>query len=145
MLLIEGILEDGDINKDTKSLLLSGLNMQMITVLNSHERTLADWKELLALADTRFELTRVIQPPASSLSVLEVTWRPNLEDGPSVKNNTVDFPNSATRGFQNGESRGVSGDESNSVSDGISSGQVEVEVHGNLQRQDCQENICGVM
>lgn len=46
----------------------------MAAVFNSHERNLGQWRSLLAEADSRFELRKVIQPPGSILAIIEVGW-----------------------------------------------------------------------
>ncbi len=40
----------------------------------ARERNLQEWKALLAAADERFVLQRVIQQGRSSLAILEVVW-----------------------------------------------------------------------
>jgi hypothetical protein len=47
--------------------------MQMLTVLNSQERTLANWKALMQKADPRLEFRRVISPPGH-FSALEFVF-----------------------------------------------------------------------
>lgn len=46
----------------------------MAAVFNSHERTVDQWKALLTLADSRFELRNVISPHGSALSLFDVRW-----------------------------------------------------------------------
>jgi hypothetical protein len=41
---------------------------------NSYDRHLDEWKALLAAADQRFVLRRVIESNESNLSILEVHW-----------------------------------------------------------------------
>lgn len=46
----------------------------MAAVFNSHERSLVQWHNLLAEADSLFELRNIIQPPGSILAIIEVGW-----------------------------------------------------------------------
>lgn len=48
--------------------------MSLKTFFNSRDRYLDDWKALLAAADERFVLHRVVQIEGSLLSMLEVHW-----------------------------------------------------------------------
>ncbi|KAI1502262.1 S-adenosyl-L-methionine-dependent methyltransferase [Biscogniauxia marginata] len=50
-------------------------DLLMRTVFNGKERSLDDWKRLLAAADPRFELKQVTTPEGAKLSVIEVVWR----------------------------------------------------------------------
>lgn len=56
---------------------LTGLNRAIdmsLKTFNTRERYLDDWKALLAAADERFVLQRVIQLKGSLLAMLEVHW-----------------------------------------------------------------------
>lgn len=57
---------------------LTGLNravdMSLKTFFNARERYLDDWKALLAAADERFVLQRVVQLDGSLMAMLEVHW-----------------------------------------------------------------------
>jgi hypothetical protein len=48
--------------------------MEMLVLLNGHERSLGDWKHLLEEADPGFKLTRVVKPLGSILKVIEISW-----------------------------------------------------------------------
>lgn len=48
--------------------------MSLKTFFNSRDRYLDDWKALLAAADERFVLHKVVQVEGSHLSMLEVHW-----------------------------------------------------------------------
>lgn len=50
------------------------VDLNMAAIFNSHERTVAQWKELLAGADARFSLQEVVSPPGSALSIIDVRW-----------------------------------------------------------------------
>ncbi|KAF3404734.1 O-methyltransferase gsfB [Talaromyces pinophilus] len=50
------------------------MDPDMATVFNSHERDLGQWSDLLAMADNRFEIKNVTQPPGSMLAIIEVVW-----------------------------------------------------------------------
>ncbi|KAK6860721.1 hypothetical protein PG995_004357 [Apiospora arundinis] len=50
------------------------IDMSLKTFFNSRDRYLDDWKALLAAADERFVLHRVVQIEGSLLSMLEVHW-----------------------------------------------------------------------
>ena len=45
--------------------------MQMLTMANSKERTLQEFVELLAAADSRFTLANVHMSPGSPLAIME--------------------------------------------------------------------------
>ena len=47
-------------------------DLTMAQAFNSKERDLDDWKDLLAAADPKLQLVRVVQPFGSTMSVLEV-------------------------------------------------------------------------
>ena len=46
----------------------------MGAAFNARERTVSEWKMLLAEADSRFSLKSVIEPPGSALGILEIIW-----------------------------------------------------------------------
>jgi hypothetical protein len=46
----------------------------MLGFFNARERSLQEWKALLAAADVRFVLQRVIPHGRSSMAILEVVW-----------------------------------------------------------------------
>lgn len=50
------------------------MDLDMAAVFNSHERSIGQWRNLLAEADCHFELRNVIQPPGSILAIIEVGW-----------------------------------------------------------------------
>ena len=50
------------------------MDLSMATLFNARERYLDEWKGLLAAADDRFHLQRVIQPEGSLLVILEIVW-----------------------------------------------------------------------
>ena len=47
-------------------------DLTMLQAFNSKERDLDDWKDLLAVADPKLQLVRVVQPFGSAMSLLEV-------------------------------------------------------------------------
>jgi SAM-dependent methyltransferase len=49
-------------------------DLAMWELQNSKERTVEDWRDLFAMADTRFKLSKVVKPPNANLGILEVTW-----------------------------------------------------------------------
>ena len=49
------------------------MDMEMLTVFNSQERALADWKALMQKADHRLEFCRVVSPPGH-FSALEFVF-----------------------------------------------------------------------
>ncbi|KFA74602.1 hypothetical protein S40288_05826 [Stachybotrys chartarum IBT 40288] len=53
---------------------IRAVDLNMAAIFNSHERTVAQWKELLAGADARFSLQEVVSPPGSALSIIDVRW-----------------------------------------------------------------------
>lgn len=46
----------------------------MASLFNGRERTVNEWKELLASADPRFVMKGVTVPKGSALAVIEVVW-----------------------------------------------------------------------
>ncbi|CAD6592867.1 MAG: hypothetical protein ASARMPREDX12_006536 [Alectoria sarmentosa] len=50
------------------------VDMQMLTCLNSRERTAQDYEELFTAADTRFKLANIHQSPGSPLAILEIRF-----------------------------------------------------------------------
>ena len=52
----------------------SDYDMYMLAFQNAKERTADDWTTLFKEVDPRFKITRVYQPPKSSLAVVDVTW-----------------------------------------------------------------------
>ncbi|OTA89512.1 hypothetical protein M434DRAFT_398554 [Hypoxylon sp. CO27-5] len=55
---------------------LRAMDLNMGSFFNAHERTLQEWKDLLAEADPRFVLQRVVKPE-SNLAIMEVIWMPD--------------------------------------------------------------------
>ncbi|RYP50588.1 hypothetical protein DL768_003933 [Monosporascus sp. mg162] len=53
---------------------MRAVDMNMGCFFNGRERYLHEWKALLAAADERFVLQRVIEPERSLLAILEVVW-----------------------------------------------------------------------
>ncbi|OXV06700.1 hypothetical protein Egran_05535 [Elaphomyces granulatus] len=53
--------------------IIRAMDMQMLTMFNSQERTLADWKALMQKADHRLEFCRVVSPPGH-FSALEFVF-----------------------------------------------------------------------
>ncbi|KAI0421903.1 S-adenosyl-L-methionine-dependent methyltransferase [Xylaria grammica] len=49
-------------------------DLTMAALFNGSERTVDEWRSLLAQADKRFVLTKTIQPPSSALAIMEVVW-----------------------------------------------------------------------
>lgn len=46
----------------------------MWRLFNAKERDLDDWKSLIAMADERFKITKIVTPEGSQLSIIELTW-----------------------------------------------------------------------
>ncbi|KJZ71732.1 hypothetical protein HIM_08874 [Hirsutella minnesotensis 3608] len=53
---------------------LRSSDLQMATLFNARERTVAEWKALLQEAHPGFVLKRKIEPKGSALAILEVIW-----------------------------------------------------------------------
>ncbi len=45
-----------------------------MSLMNAHEREVAEWRALLARADKRFRLRNLVLPPGSVMSVMEVVF-----------------------------------------------------------------------
>lgn len=52
-------------------------DVHMANLFNGQERTADEWKALLAEADPRFVVTRVVEPKGSALGIIEVVWDAN--------------------------------------------------------------------
>ena len=55
--------------------MMTSLDLQMLVALNSKERTVHEWKNLLMQADKRFELVNVATFPGTAWGLLEVVFR----------------------------------------------------------------------
>ncbi|KAF2726953.1 S-adenosyl-L-methionine-dependent methyltransferase, partial [Polyplosphaeria fusca] len=53
---------------------LRAMDVDMMALFNSKERSLEEWKELFVTADARFDLSNEVQPEGSALGIMEVTW-----------------------------------------------------------------------
>jgi hypothetical protein len=51
---------------------VSGMDIQMLSVLNAKERTLEDWSTLCKLTDDRLVVNKVTQVPGISLSIIDI-------------------------------------------------------------------------
>ncbi|KAI1744414.1 S-adenosyl-L-methionine-dependent methyltransferase [Xylaria scruposa] len=59
------------------------MDLSMGALFNAQERDLLEWKALLAQADSRFVLQRVIQSDRSALAIIEVVWKVQGAEGAS--------------------------------------------------------------
>jgi hypothetical protein len=71
LLIMDGLVPPVDQAPRVVNRLMSGLDMQMLTMCNAKERTVEDWTALLKLADQRLELVRVHAPPGSAFAMME--------------------------------------------------------------------------
>ena len=46
----------------------------MLALLNAQERSAEEWESLLQKADSRFKLSRIIQPLLANQGIIEVVW-----------------------------------------------------------------------
>ncbi|KAI0138094.1 S-adenosyl-L-methionine-dependent methyltransferase [Hypoxylon sp. NC0597] len=53
----------------------TNMDIGMMQLLNAQERDEAQWRELLAKADSRFQWIGVTRPPGSALAIIEALWR----------------------------------------------------------------------
>ncbi len=49
-------------------------DLNMGAAFNARERTVSEWKLLIAEADSRFSVKSIIEPPGSALGIIEVVW-----------------------------------------------------------------------
>jgi SAM-dependent methyltransferase len=49
-------------------------DIHMTTLFNAKERTVSEWRAMFIEADSRFTLTRVIEPKGSALGIIELIW-----------------------------------------------------------------------
>lgn len=52
------------------------MDIGLLATMNGRERTLKEWKAIIAEADPRFVLQNVVQPRDSMLAVMEIVWNP---------------------------------------------------------------------
>ena len=50
-------------------------SMQMMTVVNSKERTEKDWAEVIKRADSRYSIEAVVTPPGAAIAVMEIMFK----------------------------------------------------------------------
>ncbi|KAE8391280.1 S-adenosyl-L-methionine-dependent methyltransferase [Aspergillus alliaceus] len=71
----EGLLPEQEKLSAWDDRILRSLDLCMMGMFNSNERTVEEWKEIIAEADSRFRLLNVNRPnPASLLWILEIIW-----------------------------------------------------------------------
>jgi 6-hydroxytryprostatin B O-methyltransferase len=75
LLIMEGIVPPPGQAPLPIARLMSSLDMQMMTALNSKERTVDDWVALLAMADDRLQLKGVHMPEGAGFALLEVALK----------------------------------------------------------------------
>ena len=49
-------------------------SMQMMTVVNSKERTEKDWAEVVKRADSRYSIQAMVTPPGAAMAVIEIMF-----------------------------------------------------------------------
>lgn len=54
--------------------LSTSLDLQMMSLMNAHERTKADWREMISKADARLVVKAFVQPPGSVPNIIEVSF-----------------------------------------------------------------------
>ncbi|KAK1770138.1 O-methyltransferase-domain-containing protein [Phialemonium atrogriseum] len=54
---------------------LSAMDLQMLVLFNAKQRTVEDWRKLVADADSRLELANVYRLPGSAFGLLEIAFR----------------------------------------------------------------------
>ncbi|KAK0666050.1 S-adenosyl-L-methionine-dependent methyltransferase [Cercophora samala] len=54
---------------------LRASDIHMANLFNGQERTAEEWEALIAHADSRFVVSRVVEPKGSALGIIEVCWR----------------------------------------------------------------------
>ncbi|MCJ1397470.1 hypothetical protein MMC11_000663 [Xylographa trunciseda] len=59
---------------------LRAMDLLMTTYFNSYERDAAEWRDLFARADPRFEFVGITQPQGSALALIEARWTGGAED-----------------------------------------------------------------
>ncbi|KAI1212599.1 S-adenosyl-L-methionine-dependent methyltransferase [Annulohypoxylon truncatum] len=67
-------IEDLDKLSLRKKRAATNMDIGMMQLLNARERDEAQWKELLAKADSRFQWIGVTRPPGSALAIIEASW-----------------------------------------------------------------------
>jgi hypothetical protein len=51
-------------------------NLNVVITLNAHERSIKDWTSVVALASDRLRISRIVNPPGSYFSEIEVVLNP---------------------------------------------------------------------
>lgn len=49
-------------------------DLVMLSMCNALERSAEDWDNLIRSVDTRFKLSRIIQPPFANQGIIEIVW-----------------------------------------------------------------------
>ena len=49
-------------------------DLVMLSMSNALERSAEDWDNLIRSVDTRFKLSRIIQPPFANQGIIEIVW-----------------------------------------------------------------------
>jgi len=81
VILCEGIAPPIDGGEDWEKLplmakrMLAAADLQMLVGFNAKQRSIDDWKELLKMADERFELANTFFLPGSASGILEIVFR----------------------------------------------------------------------
>jgi 6-hydroxytryprostatin B O-methyltransferase len=78
MIIVDGVLPPRGVLPIPLERLLTGMDLQMWAGLNARERSREDWTSLLKEADTRLEITAIVQPEGSADSVIAVTFHAGL-------------------------------------------------------------------
>jgi hypothetical protein len=76
LLIMETLLKDGPSRKESQKINLQ-LDLAMIVLCNGRERTVNDFKSLLAAADQRYVFEGINDPPESTVKGVVVGWNPD--------------------------------------------------------------------
>ena len=55
-------------------MLCRNFDLTMLAMLNALERSEEDWHGLVRSADSRFRLSKIVQPPFANQGLIEITW-----------------------------------------------------------------------
>ena len=94
------------------------LDLCMMAMFNSKERTVEEWEGLFAEADPRFKFLGARRPGESLLWIMEAVWDADGEVKAGV--------NGLTNGVANGETNGVTNVETNGEANGLTNGHTVV-------------------
>ncbi|KAF2814831.1 putative O-methyltransferase [Mytilinidion resinicola] len=75
VILMEFIVPARGAVPDSVGRFISAIDLQMMTLCNSKERTPEDWTKVVKETDERFDIKAFVQPPGSAAGLIEIVWK----------------------------------------------------------------------